>query len=432
MSYSETEAAALLRGDRERGGALATRLLVPLHNNFVERPWGGLRLRAFKRFYELPDQLETTGLGLGEAFEIAAYDEDEEAARYPSRLRLDDGSIISLAALLRAQGDTLLGTEFVAAYGPCFPLLPKVLDIKELLSVQGHPAGNTEVYVIVEAEPGATIRLGFADDMDAGELEQALLDGLATQRALAERTADTCSAHALQRALAPWFATRETGLDALDESLPVARNATLDAELEALKSLYWNVLDRMNAVTVSAGQVIYNATPERIRQRTGAPVAAEVHALGNPERREIVALEIRRPGPTFRAWDNVRFPMRAVDVRAAIRALNLARTQVEDFVVEPEPAAGRPGVSVSVDCEFFRLEHLRPAAAQSVHVPDEGVHCLHVIDGSVEVHGADGRSLGRLERGQSALVPKAVGAYEVAAAQPAHSDVHVVKVSLPL
>ena len=45
---------------------------------------------------------------------------------------------------------------------------------------------------------------------------------------------------------------------------------------------------------------------------------AEVHALGNPEGREILALEIRRPGPTFRAWDNVRFPVRDVDVDAAL------------------------------------------------------------------------------------------------------------------
>lgn len=428
MSYTETHAAAVLRGDERLLSDIASYPIVPLANNLVERPWGGLWMRDFKGLCALPGQIERTGLGLGEAFEIAAFDDDDEASRYPSAVPLADGSVVSLPALLRAHGEALLGSRFVSAYGTSYPLLPKTLDVKELLSVQGHPPGNTEVYVIIDAEPGATLRLGFSENVDAVELGRRLAEGLAEQRALLAYLGEGCDEQALQRALAPWLAARGVGADALP--LPALPPRAVDAAAQArfmrLKDLYWNVLDRMNAMPVEAGQVIYNATPRRILDRTGGPAAAEVHALGNPERREVLALEIRRPGPTFRAWDNVRFPMRAVDVNAAVAALNLERTGPDDFIVEPVAVPGRDGAFVSVDCEFFRLEHLRPERGRQVRVPADPGHCLHVIEGGVDLH-ANGRALGRLERGRSAIVPVGVGAYEVSADDAAH----VVRVSLP-
>ena len=109
-----------------------------------------------------------TGRPFGESFEISADDGDDEARLHPSVLALADGSTITLPALLAVHADALLGEAFVQRYGRRFPLLPKLLDVAELLSVQAHPPGNTEVYVIVDAEPGATIRLGFAVDVDAG------------------------------------------------------------------------------------------------------------------------------------------------------------------------------------------------------------------------------------------------------------------------
>jgi hypothetical protein len=155
--------------------------------------------------------------------------------------------------------------------------------------------------------------------------------------------------------------------------------------------------------------------------------SAEVHALGNPERREILALEVRRPGPTFRAWDNVRFPVREVDVDAAIAALNLRRTSAADFVVEPRAVPGRTGVYCSVDSPVFRVEHLRPEAEAPVAVPAEAPHSLHVLAGEVIVVADDERLVGRLARGDSALVPIGVGGYAV------HTDTSadIVKASLP-
>jgi mannose-6-phosphate isomerase class I len=433
LAYSESLAERLLRGDAEVATELAGELLAPRRNNFVERPWGGTRIRRFKGFCELPRQLEVAGMGLGEAFEIAAYDEDAEAAKYPSKLLLRDGSEITLPQLLAKHGKLFLGPEFEARYGPHFPLLPKTLDIRELLSVQGHPQGCTEVYVIIEAEPGATIRIGFGADVNGAALRKDLTAGLERQRELLGRFATHFDAHALQAAVGPWLATRSATAASLEASL---RDRLLDhgawpqvaALLTELKALYWRVLDGLNVIPVTAGQIIHNATPARLLAGTDRLPSAEVHALGNPEAREILALEIRRPGPTFRAWDNVRFPLRNVDVDEAIAALNLKRTTAADFIVEPRAVRGRPGIYRSVDSEYFRVEHLRPTRRAPVTVPRELPHSLHVIAGEVVVVAEDGRKVGALARGESALVPNEVGAYAIRT----ETTAELVKASLPL
>jgi hypothetical protein len=74
------------------------------------------------------------------------------------------------------------------------------------------------------------------------------------------------------------------------------------------------------------------------------------------------------------------------------------------------------------------LEHLDVAAGGSIDVPATAPHSLHALKGKVEVRGADGRSLGVLERGESALVPFGVGAYRVVAQGEGAA---LVKVDLP-
>jgi hypothetical protein len=53
---------------------------------------------------------------------------------------------------------------------------------------------------------------------------------------------------------------------------------------------------------------------------------------------------------------------------------------------------------------------------------------LHVIAGEVTVIAEDGRNVGALARGESALVPIGVGAYAIRAERAAE----LVKASLPL
>ena len=205
-----------------------------------------------------------------------------------------------------------------------------------------------------------------------------------------------------------------------------ARWGAVEALLVTLRDVYWSALDAMNAIPVKAGDVLYNANPPRVVAASGKPASAEVHALGNPEGRGVFALEIRRPGPTFRAWDNVRFPLRDIDVDATLEALNLTATAPAEFFCEPKPV--RPGVRRSVDCEYFRLEHLDPTAGLAVDVPASAPHSLHALAGRVRVQSVAGVELGALERGESALVPVDVGAYRVVAdGMPAA----LVKVDLP-
>jgi mannose-6-phosphate isomerase class I len=424
---ASTIADRLLEGDRAAAAELARGLLKPQRDNLVERPWGGSRLCEFKSLTSAPC---ATGRPFGESFELSADDGDDEARLHPSVLKLADDSAITLPALLAVHAETVLGADFVQSYGRRFPLLPKLLDVAELLSVQAHPPGNTEVYVIVEADPGATIRLGFAAAVDAGAWAAKLAAGRHEQQRLLDAFGADSAAE-LQSLLKPWLARRSAKTSELETALRPrladgSRWAEVEAQLTKLRECFWSVLDSLNAIPVKAGDVIYNANPARVATATGKPVSAEVHALGNTEGRAVFALEIRRPGTTLRAWDNVRFPLRELDIDAALEGLNLTPTRPQDFIVEPK--AVRPGVWRSVDCEYFRLEHLEPTRRRTIEVPASAPHSLHALAGRVGVTRNDGATLGTLERGESALVPARVGQYRlVAEGEPAA----LVKVDLP-
>jgi mannose-6-phosphate isomerase class I len=418
-----TIADRLLRGDRGIAAELATRPLKPRRDNLVERPWGGDKLGPFKSLSVSGDRR------FGESFEISADDADDEARRHPSVLELADSSTITLPALLAVHAETLLGKAFVRLYGRRFPLLPKLLDVAELLSVQAHPPGNTEVYVIVDADPDATIRLGFAVDVDGPTWVAKLKHARRDQQRLLDLFG-TDSADELQALLKDWLARRRAQpadlKKVLVERLADTKTwADVEPRLSSLHFTYWAVLDSMNAVPVKAGDVVYNANPPSVVAASGKPVSAEIHALGNPEGRAVFALEIRRPGPTLRAWDNVRFPLRNLDIDGALEAVNLAATRPEDFIVAPKQV--RPGVSRSVDCEYFRLEHLEPTARLTIDVPASEPHCLHAIAGRVSLRRGE-EEIGTVERGESAFVPVGVGAYRVVAdSEPAA----LVRVTLP-
>ena len=428
MSPVSTEVERLLQGDRTVAVELATKLLKPRADNLVERPWGGARIREFKGLGADP---LGPGRPIGESFELAADDGDAEARHHPSMIALADGSVVALPALLALHGDVLLGAAFVSRYGRRLPLLPKLLDVVELLSVQAHPRGNTEVYVILAAEPGATIRLGFNADVDAAALAKRLAEGRRQQQRLLDLCAGGVTPETLQAELRPWLARRYAPVAALEAILRTRLGAAtrwpeVMSCLATLRAVYWETLERLNTVPVTAGQVIYNATPTRLTAASGQPASAEVHALGNPEGRAVLALEIRRPGPTFRAWDNVRFPLRDIDIDAALAALNLKATRAEDFLVTQVEV--RAGVRRSVDCEYFRLEHLQPTALLAIDVPVTEPHTLHAVRGAVSVYATDGALVGALRCGESALVPIGVGAYRVVADQ---EPATVIKVELP-
>lgn len=410
----------------------ADRILKTAVNNFVERPWGGTRLREFKALCPLPDQAELTGNGLGESFEIAAFDDDPEAAQHPSKVNGGTGGWVSLPRLIRDHAAELLGEKWIRRYGRCIPLLPKFLNVQELLSVQGHPPGHTEAYVVVDAERGATIRLGFRRDIDPDAFRVELEAGRAAQREFADLLGADTKWHSVQRVLADWFAARDSEpgaiLPVLSElcthSLTGRTGSQAAARLKSLRTHYWLVLDAMNEVPLQAGQVIYNCNPQRIVAAQQREATAEVHALGNPERRDFIMLEVRRPGPTLRAWDNVRFPMRDIDIDGALGVFNLEATRSEEYICSRAPL-GENGHSVSVNSEYFRIEHVEVGPDATFMLRSADAHCLHVLAGAAELETNAGRIT--LRAGESALVPIGVGAYT--GTTPA--GVHLVKVHLP-
>ena len=94
--------------------------------------------------------------------------------------RLPDGSL--LAEAVAADPKAWLGPEHVARYGSDTGLLVKLLDAGQRLPVHVHPDrrfaaehlarphGKTEAWIVVEAEPGAAVYLGFNRDVGADEL----------------------------------------------------------------------------------------------------------------------------------------------------------------------------------------------------------------------------------------------------------------------
>lgn len=90
--------------------------------------------------------------------------------------RLADGMLLREA--IAADPEGFLGPEHVARFGAGPGLLVKLLDAGQRLPVHFHPNrefarrelasrhGKTEAWVIVEAEPGAAVHVGFAESVD--------------------------------------------------------------------------------------------------------------------------------------------------------------------------------------------------------------------------------------------------------------------------
>ncbi len=394
---------ALAQGDPLALASLQGSAVRLRPSRLVPRPWGGERLPAFTGL-EAPE-----GAPAGEAFLVSAWSDDAEAADNPSIAVLPDGAELPLPELLAATGELLLGSRLHARFGPRWPLLPKLLDVGALLSVQAHPPGSPEIYVILATDPGATIAVGFRRDLEREPLRRELDEARRLQDDLARQLAPETEESALQPIIAPWMARPDQPARELLPSLrPLLRQGldepTLAAQLERLRAIHTSLLEALHPLPVAPGEVIYNrqlAVPP-----PGELPSADVHALGNVAGRSVLMLELRLPGGTLRAWDHARFPRRRMDLDAALEALPLRATPAGFYRVEPRPAPQRPGVLRSVHCELFALDHLRPGTQPSVPLP--ALPCastLHALRGFAQLYDAHGQLLQELLPGDTLLIP---------------------------
>lgn len=140
-----------------------------------ERLWGGSKLG---RVLDKPAR----GAGIGESWELSGVPGDVSvAANGPYRG-------MSLSDLIQAHGQALLGTAVLERFGGEFPILIKFIDADQDLSIQLHPNddlarkrhgsfGKTEMWYIMEAEPGAKLIIGFNRDTSQEEYQTALASG---------------------------------------------------------------------------------------------------------------------------------------------------------------------------------------------------------------------------------------------------------------
>ena len=96
--------------------------------------------------------------------------------------RVADGRLVR--DLVRADPEALLGREHVERFGADPGLLVKLLDAGERLPVHLHPGrefararlgsrwGKTEAWLILEADPGATVHAGLRAPVDHGTLKR--------------------------------------------------------------------------------------------------------------------------------------------------------------------------------------------------------------------------------------------------------------------
>ena len=349
---------------------------VPL----IPRPWGGDALATLKG--HAPGQEP-----LGESFEAAADPSDEEAAAHPSTVAHPRGDRALLTDLLASQDVAILGAAVLASEGPRLPLLPKFLDVSGLLSVQAHPPGNPELYVVLEADAEAALYLGFKALLDPTSWQDRWTEALKALPALEANLGPEA-----QAALNAWT----LGDDRAAAALPPISDTH-----HALRALNEDTLGLLNRLSLKAGDVIFNAQPG-----SEGHLSAAIHALGSPQGGRALILEIRRPGVTYRAWDHARLPRRPLGAAEALLSVPLAGSVEGDFRVIPEPGP----ISCLARSEAFTAWRLTAASdAPVARNTEDRVRTLHVIEGAAQIDSAGGAL--RLKRGQSALLPAQLGAW---------------------
>ncbi len=149
-------------------------MLYPLKFSPIlkDKIWGGTKLKS------LFDKAAQTDR-LGESWELSGYEGDESV--------VTNGLLAgnNLAELIEIYMGELVGDTIYDQFGLSFPLLFKLIDANENLSIQVHPGdevaaerhnsyGKTEMWYVVEADPDGKLIIGFKEDCSKDDYLDAL------------------------------------------------------------------------------------------------------------------------------------------------------------------------------------------------------------------------------------------------------------------
>ena len=140
--------------------------LDPAYKDYI---WGGTRLRE--------EFGKHGGERIAESWELACRKDGES---------LLHGTDITLSEYISRKGRSVLGRRCQGHRG--FPLLIKLIDAADNLSVQVHPSdeyalihegesGKTEMWFVLSCEKDAQLICGFERDITKSEFEKAIKDG---------------------------------------------------------------------------------------------------------------------------------------------------------------------------------------------------------------------------------------------------------------
>ena len=139
-------------------------MLYPLKFSPIlkDKIWGGTKLKSL---FHKPAETDK----LGESWELSGYEGDESVV---TNGFLEGNNLTELIEIYMGE---LIGDTVFDEYGLSFPLLFKLIDANENLSIQVHPGdevaaerhnsyGKTEMWYVVDADPGSELIIGFTED----------------------------------------------------------------------------------------------------------------------------------------------------------------------------------------------------------------------------------------------------------------------------
>ena len=143
---------------------------------YKERIWGGKKLKEFLH-KDIPSDR------IGESWEVACHKN--------GTCTVSNGFLKgkSLMEIIQSYGQEILGTSAKKEWFEKFPLLVKILDASDKLSVQVHPEdnyafeyengelGKTEMWYVIDAEPGAQLVYGVKPGVTKEQFEKGIANG---------------------------------------------------------------------------------------------------------------------------------------------------------------------------------------------------------------------------------------------------------------